>query len=429
MRTLRLGVLGCGTVGGGLVELIRRNRAVVADRTGVDLEVRRVLIRDPKKERPVEPALLTTDPDAVLEAPDIDMVVELIGGVDPARTFITRAVEAGKNVVTANKALLAEAGVELIRRAADRRVRLGFEASVCGGIPILKAIGAGLVGNRISALVAIVNGTCNFILTRMTEEKVDFASALAEAQRLGFAEADPTLDVDGIDSAQKLQILAQLAFGVNHPHSEFLVEGIRSLEPDDIRTAAELGYVIKLVAIGRDLGDSLDLRVHPALLPTVHPLAHIRNEFNSVLLRGDAVDEMIFTGKGAGSLPTASAVLSDIIEIARNGHGNKELPWHLAKPVDKPVATDLESKYYLRFPVRDVPGVIGLIATALGNRGISISHASADLAQGREGQGQVKILAHRTRESAVRKAIEEITRLPILSGRPVILRLFEDMIK
>ncbi|MFN3487020.1 MAG: homoserine dehydrogenase, partial [Planctomycetota bacterium] len=277
-----------------------------------------------------------------------------------------------------------------------------------------------------STLVGIVNGTCNYILTRMTEEGCAFEAALAEAQKRGFAEADPTLDVDGHDAAQKLQILAEIAFGVELDRTSFLVEGIRHVEPEDIRTARELGYVLKHIVVGKDLGEALDLRAHPALLPDVHPLAHVRNEFNSVLLRGDAVDEMIFTGKGAGSLPTASAVLSDIIDIAQNGHGRGEAVWHLPAPVHRPIAPDLESKYYLRFPIRDVPGVIGLIATALGNRGISISHAAATLVEGRPGCGNVKILAHRCRESGLRKALEEIARLPVLTGRPVMLRIFEE---
>jgi homoserine dehydrogenase len=426
MKKVRIGLLGCGVVGGGLCELIRRNRGVVADRTGLELEVQRVLVRDPRKERPVERSRVTTDAAAVLEAPDVDIVVEVIGGLEPAREYLARAIEAKKNVVTANKALLAARGAEIFRRAADRRVRIGFEASVCGGIPIIRAISAGLVGNRISALVGIVNGTCNYILTRMSEEKCTFAAALAEAQKRGFAEADPSLDIDGHDAAQKLQILAELAFGAELDHVPFPVEGIRLIEDEDIRAAAELGYVLKHIVVGKDLGDALDLRAHPALLPDVHPLAHVRNEFNSVLLRGDAVDEMIFTGKGAGSLPTASAVLSDIIDVSRNGHDHAEAVWHVPASPGRPVAADLESKYYLRFPIRDVPGVIGLIATALGNRGISISHASATLLPARPGHGNVKIVAHRCAESSLKKAVGEVERLPVLAGRAVVLRIFEE---
>ncbi len=426
MKKVSLGLLGCGTVGGGLVELIRRNREIVAHRSGVELEVRRVLVRDARKERPVAPELLTTDPAAVLEAKDVDIVVELIGGIEPAKGYVLRAIAAKKPVVTANKALLAAHGDEIFRKAVEQRVRIGFEASVCGGIPIIRALEAGLVGNRIQTLVGIVNGTCNFILTKMSEERCLFAKALVEAQRLGFAEADPSLDLDGHDAAQKLQLLAELAFDVSLDRAKFPVEGIRHIENEDIKTAKELGYVVKHLAIAKDLGDSLDIRVHPALLPLAHPLAHVRDEFNSILLRGDAVDEMIFTGKGAGSLPTASAVLSDVIDIARNGGADHGPLWHLPTGKEKPLAADIVSKYYLRFPIKDVPGVIGQITTALGNRGISISHAAASLAEGKPGFGNVKILAHDCKTSALRTALEEVMKLPVLAGKPVILRIFEE---
>jgi homoserine dehydrogenase len=425
MKQVNIGLLGCGTVGGGLVELIRRNHAIVADRTGLDLQVRRVLVQDPRKERAVGPEILTTDAAALLEAQDIDVVVELIGGIDPAKSYFLRALAAGKSVVTANKALLSVAGGELFRRAAEMRVRIGFEASVCGGIPIVRALSAGLVGNRISTLVGIVNSTCNFILTQMAE-KCSFAKALVEAQRAGFAEGDPTLDLDGTDAAQKLQLLAGIAFGARLDGKKFPVEGIRQIEDEDIRTAGELGYVIKHLAIAKDLGKSLYLRVHPALLPVTHPLAHVRGEFNSVLLRGDAVDEMIFTGKGAGALPTASAVLSDIIEIARNGQGEHGSWDHLPTGTEKPLTTDLEARYYLRIPIKDVPGVIGTIATSLGKSGISISHAAATLMEGKPGFGNVKIVAHKTKESALREALDEISRQPVLAGKPVALPIFEE---
>lgn len=422
MKQVNIGLLGCGTVGGGLVELIRKNRDIVARRSGLDLQLRRVLVRDLKKERPCDRSIVTTQPDALLDDRDIDVVVEVMGGLEPAKSYLTHAIRSKKNVVTANKALLAASGGELFRQAAQQKVKIGFEASVCGGIPIIRAIAGGLVGNRISTIVGIVNGTCNFILTKMTEEKCTFASALAEAQRRGFAETDPSLDIDGHDAAQKLQLLSELAFGSHIAGKTFLVEGIRHIAEEDVRAAEELGYVLKHVAIAKDLGESLDLRVHPALLPTVHPLAHVRNEFNSVLLRGDAVDEMIFTGKGAGSLPTASAVLSDIIEIATNGPAIGHLP----ENGDKPISNEIESKYYLRFPILDVPGVIGLIATALGNRGISIAHAAAKLVAGKPGKGNVQILAHECRESQLRKSIDEIARLPILTGKPVVLRIFDE---
>ena len=426
MRSVALGLLGCGTVGSGLVELLERNKTLIADRTGLEIVIRRVLVRDPRKERPLDPTLLTTDPAAILDAKDVDLVVELMGGVEPAKAHVIRALRNRKSVVTANKALMAACGSELLRLAAEQRVWLGFEASVCAGIPILRALEAGLVGNRISMLVGIVNGTTNFMLTKMGEEHWSFAKALVEAQRRGFAEADPTLDLDGIDSAQKLQLLAEIAFGVRLDGRKFPVEGIRHVEDEDLRTAAELGFVVRHLAIAKDLGATLDLRVHPALLPKTHPLAHVRDEFNSVLVRGDAIDEMIFTGKGAGALPTASAVLADVIEIARDGAADKGPSWHIPNKDEKPLAPDLECRYYLRFPIKDVPGVIGMITTALGSAGISISHAAATLVEGKPDLGNVKILAHRTKESALRKALAEIAKLPVLASKPVVLRIFEE---
>jgi len=419
MNTKRIALLGCGTVGRGLVELIGKNRALIAERTGVDLEISKILVRDLTKDRgPVDRALLTDRPEEAV-ANGADVVVEVIGGIEPARSFLERAIESGKHVVTANKALLAESGADLFRRAAARHVRIGFEASVCGGIPIVRALSSGLAGNRIERICGIVNGTCNFILTRMAEEGISFAAALAEAQARGFAEADPSLDLDGVDAAQKLRILAELAFGRPLGPGSVRVEGIRELEEEDLRAARELGFTLKHVAVARDLGDSLDLRVHPALLPPDHPLAHVRHENNAVLLKGDAVGEVIFHGKGAGAAPTASAVLSDILDLVRNG--GAALPLPSAGPAGP--AADAESGYYFRFPVLDVPGVIGLIATALGNRGVSISHASATLVKGRPREGSVKILAHRCRESVARRCVDEISRLPVLTGKPVAVRV------
>jgi homoserine dehydrogenase len=415
VKTRTVALLGCGTVGRGVVELIERNRALIAERSGVELEISKILVRDLAKERGgVDRSLLTNRPEEAV-ANGADVVVEVIGGLEPARTLVLEAIAAGKHVVTANKALLAECGPELFRRAAERNVRIGFEASVAGGIPIVRALSSGLAGNRIERISGILNGTCNYILTRMAEDKLDFQAALAEAQARGFAEADPTLDVEGTDTAHKLQILASLAFGRSIPPGSIRPEGIRSLEPDDFEAAASLGFVIKQVAVARDLGASLDLRVHPALLSQDHPLAHVRLENNAVQLKGDAVGDMVFHGRGAGAAPTASAVLSDIIELAGESPGRDP---RTASTVPVGVA-DPEAERYFRFPVVDAPGVIGLIATALGNRGISISHASATLVRGRRDRGSVKILAHTCRASVARKAVEELARLPVLTGKPV----------
>ncbi len=422
MKRINIGLLGCGTVGGGLVDLLRDNRDLVAKRSGLDLRLQKVLVQDPEKERPCTPELITTSPESILEDPAIDVVVELIGGLDPARPLLLKAIRARKNVVTANKALLAGHGREIFDRALDQQVRVGFEASVCGGIPILRAISSGLIGNQIFDLLGIVNGTSNYILTQMAEEDCTFQKALAEAKRLGFAEADPTLDITGQDAAQKLKLLAELAFGIRLENDSFPVVGIEAIEKEDIRSAAELGYIIKPLAIARDGKTGLNLGVTPALLPLNHSLAHIRNEFNSILLKGHGVDELIFTGKGAGALPTASAVLADIISISETSStGSSYRP---NRPVRK-VSEEKESKFYLRFPIRDIPGVIGLISTALGNRGISISHATARLVEDQPGNGHVKIVSHECSPTLLRKSLEEISRLPILIGKPIMLPILE----
>jgi len=419
VKTRTIALLGCGTVGRGLVELIERNRSLIAERSGVDLRISKILVRDLAKERGgVDRSLLTVCPEEAV-ANGADVVVEVIGGLDPARRLVEDALDAGKHVVTANKALLADCGPELFRRAAERRVRIGFEASVGGGIPVVRALSSGLAGNRIERICGILNGTCNYILTRMAEEGLSFESALSEAQAKGFAEADPALDIDGTDAGHKLQILAGLAFGRSLGRGSVRVEGIRALDREDFEAAAYLGFVIRHLAVGRDLGGALDLRVHPALLPKDHPLAHIRHENNAILLKGDAVGEMVFHGRGAGGAPTASAVLSDIIDLARHGTGPA-----LRIPDSEPAEpADPESERYFRFPVIDAPGVIGLIATALGNHRISISHASATLVSGKADQGSVRILAHACRASVARKAVDEIARLPVLTGRPVALSI------
>ncbi len=316
-RKLKVGLLGCGTVGGGLVELVHKNSSLIRQRAGVELSISKILVRDPLKERPdsVDRDLLTTEPDKVINN-GCDMVVELVGGIEPARGFIQRSLARGKHVVTANKALLAIDGFSLMKAAEIQKVRLGFEASVCGGIPIIRALRNGLVGNQIHSLTGILNGTCNYILTRMTDDHMDFDGALSEAQAKGFAEADPTLDVDGHDAAQKLKILAELAFNTRVASDSVATDGIRNITADDIQAARELGYVIKHVATAEVTGDSIALEVQPVLLPATHQLAGIRDENNAVLVRGDAVGDMLFSGKGAGSLPSASAVLSDIVDIA-----------------------------------------------------------------------------------------------------------------
>ncbi|HUK23219.1 MAG TPA: homoserine dehydrogenase [Terriglobales bacterium] len=417
-RKLKIGLLGCGTVGRGLVELISKNQKLIRQRSGVELEITKVLVRDPGKARPgVDSALLTTQPEKVIQS-GCDMVVELVGGIEPARGFIQRSLSDGKHVVTANKALLAQDGFSLLQAAESRQVRLGFEASVCGGIPIIRALRNGLVGNSIQSLSGILNGTCNYILTRMTEQRVEFEVALREAQAKGFAEADPTLDVDGHDAAQKLKILAELAFNAHIASDAVQVEGIREITADDVIAAWELGYVIKHVATAELAGDAISLRVQAVLLPTAHQLARIRDENNAVLVRGDAVGEMLFSGKGAGSLPSASAVLSDVVDIAAHQGGfSTSLDTTLAATTGNGF-----SRYYLRFPVAD-PSAIGPITTALERNGIAVSNAAAVWAKSESMQHQVRVLTHPCPRPEVEAARRDIGKLGLERGKSISLRV------
>ncbi len=417
-KQLNIGLLGCGTVGRGLMELLDKNRTLIRDRSGVELHISQVLVRDLKKERPgVNNALLTTCPQKVIEN-GCDMVVELVGGIEPARSFIHRALAGRKHVVTANKALLAADGFNLLRAAALQNVRFGFEASVCGGIPIVRALRSGLVGNEIQSLSGILNGTCNYILTRMADDGVEFTDALQEAQVKGFAEADPTLDVDGYDAAQKLKILAELAFNGRLETKDIPVEGIRAITAEDVRFAREIGCVIRQLAMAEMSDQGLSLRVETVLLPHDHQLAAVRNENNAVLVRGDAVGEMLFSGKGAGPLPSASAVLSDVVEIARHDGGFSPL----VERTIQTVTPDRSSRYYLRFQVEE-PSAIGPVTTILERNRIAVARAGAIWAKTPQGHNYVKILTHACPYSLLEKAVRQISALDMVTGKSVMLRV------
>jgi len=420
-RKLKIGLLGCGTVGRGLVELLGRNEALVRQRSGVDLRITKILVRDLGKERQgVDRALLTSDPDKVLNN-GCDLVVELVGGIEPARGFIERSLSRGKHVVTANKALLATDGFSLMKAAEAQKVRLGFEASVCGGIPIIRALRDGLVGNNIQKLSGILNGTCNYILTRMTEDGVEFEDALREAQAKGFAEADPTLDIDGHDAAQKLTILTELAFSTHVGADAVQVEGIRDLAADDVQAARELGFVIKHVATAEFSEGTVSLGCAPVLLPSSHQLASIRDENNAVLVRGDAVGEMLFSGKGAGSLPSASAVLSDVVDIACHKGG-----FSVSPRGEVGVATrDWDSRHYLRFTVGS-PSDIGPITTILERNRVGVARAAAVWARSDSGKHQVRVLTHSCSRNAVEASRRDITGSGLERGKSVVLRVADQ---
>lgn len=410
MKTVHIGLLGFGVVGQGVWQLLQANQEEISHQTGTQVSVKKILVRDPEKNRvlPASDSRLTTSWETILQDSDIQIVVELMGGIEPARKYITEALEAGKHVVTANKALLAQHGTELTRLATDRGVQLRYEASVAGGIPVLQAIRESLCANRLTSIMGIVNGTTNYILSKMTREKTTFEEALAEAQNKGYAEADPTADVEGFDAAHKLTILASLGFQTTVDFSQVYREGINRITPLDIEYADELGYVIKLLAIARDLEGKIELRVHPTMIAAAHPLASVQDAYNAVYIQGNAVGDLMFYGRGAGDLPTASAVMGDVLNVTQHRDNGHAPTYPLAyRPNGKKVQSmdETNTAYYIRLLVKDVPGVLGRIATAFGNCGVSLSSV---IQKGDADPVSLVFVTHRTREIAVQQAIKDI---------------------
>jgi len=417
-----IGLIGFGTVGTGVVRILQNNADLIEGRLGRRLVLRKIADLDIKRDRgvPIQRDMLTTDAYEVIDDPTVDIVVELIGGIEPAKSFILRALELGKPVVTANKALLAQHGAEIFGKAAEKGIPLGFEASVGGGIPVLKALREGLVANNIEAILGILNGTSNYILTRMTEEGLDFKRALSQAQRLGYAEADPSLDVDGVDAAHKLTILASFAFGTWIDFKRVYVEGIRDISPLDIEFSREFGYRIKLLAIAKRDGGKIELRVHPTMIPEGHLLSQVQGVYNAIYIVGDSVGPTLFYGQGAGSAPTGSAVVSDLVDIVRRGR-LLQLP-SFAK--DRPLKDieDLRCPYYLRFTAVDRPGVLSKISGILGENDISIASV---IQKGRTKRGAVPIvmMTHEAVERNIRRAIEEIDALDVIKDSTKLIRV------
>lgn len=427
---VRIGLLGCGVVGGGVIRLINENRAYLELRVGAPLEIKHVLVRDLNKDRVVEcrPEWITTDPDQVLGDDAVDLVVEVMGGEEPAKTYIERAIRSNKGVVTANKLLIAMRGPELIRKAIDQRVDIAFEASVGGGIPIIRTLREALASDSVASVHAILNGTCNYILTRMREERLSFAEALGEAQKLGYAEADPTLDVDGHDAAQKLLVASMLAFDalVEDP---ILVEGIRLVDEIDFRFADRFGFTVKHLGIGYDRGDRLELRVHPALIPKTSVLANVDGVLNGVFLEGRALGPCLLVGRGAGAMPTAVSVVADIVDVARSRiEGEPGLLTRSIQLVRRPLVPveQIETRYYLRFDVGDHSGVVGQIASALGTEDVSIEQM---VQEGRASEAEhtvpICLTTHRTQEGAVRRALQSIAARPFMKRPPRLIRIEE----
>ena len=426
VNQVRVGVLGCGNVGAPLVELIRAQRATVAARTGLEIDVTRIAVRDLTKRRPITlPAdCLTDDAGSIVDDPAIDLVVELIGGVDPARDLILTALKAGKPVITGNKELLASHGAELFEAAEQAGVDLLFEAAVAGGIPIIRPLRESLVGERITRVMGIVNGTTNYILTRMTEAGASYADALAEAQGLGFAEADPTADVEGYDAGAKAAIIASIAFGAGITAADVHHEGITRITEVDIDFARKMGFVVKLLAVAeQDDAGAIGVRVHPAMVPLEHPLAAVRESFNAIFVEGAAVGDLMFYGRGAGGSPTASAILGDLIDAAVNRHkGSHASVGQLRHAVLRPL-DDAESAYYLNVEVLDRPGVLAQVAGVFGDHGVSIRSMEQE---GLGGEARIIFITHRARHAQVQGTLEALRALDAVDRIGSVLRVLGD---
>ncbi len=407
-RTVKAALLGLGTVGGGVYKLAESMRDEMVPKAGAQFEIAKILVRNLDKERPGIPRTLLTDNwQEIVEDPEIQVIIEVMGGLEPARTCILEALQAGKQVVTANKDLLAEYGQELMETAEAHSCDLQFEASVAGAIPIIRPLKQSLAGNHLTEVVGIVNGTTNYILSKMTDEGMDYQEALDAATELGYAEADPTADVEGYDAGRKIAIMACLAFNSRVTFSQVYTEGITRITARDIRYAHELGYVIKLLGLARNTSGGIEVRVHPMLLPAEHPLATVKDSFNAVFVHGDALDDAMFMGRGAGEMPTASAVMGDIIDVVRNlvvgcsgrvGCGcYKSLR---VKPME-----ETESRFYLRISATNRPGVLAGIASVLGNNGVGIAQVVQKSKSRHSGCAELVIITDLVQESGFRDAL------------------------
>ncbi len=433
MKKIGIGLVGFGTVGTGVVRILQENKGVIEDRLGASIVLRKIADLDITTDRgvKVDRKILTTDAGELIDDPDISILIELIGGYDAAKEITLKAIGKGKHVVTANKALLAVHGDDIFGEAHSRGVDIGFEASVGGGIPVIRSIKEGLVANHIKVIFGILNGTSNYILSEMTSKGKEFGDVLKAAQNKGYAEADPTFDIEGIDTAHKLAILLSLAYGIKVDLGDIYVEGISKITPLDIEFAKELGYTIKLLAIAKEEGRRIEARVHPTLLPNCHLLSMVNEAYNAIFIDGDAVGSTMFYGKGAGMMPTASAVISDVLEICRNimKGSSRRVPL-LSFQHEKIRAqkiknmSDVTSRYYLRFSAIDKPGVLSKISGILGNLDISISSV---IQKGREVEGTVPIfmVTYEAREANIQKALKEIDDSPITLDNTVLIRIEE----
>jgi homoserine dehydrogenase len=429
VQHLTIGLLGCGNVGGALVDLLEERRTTIARRTGVDLTIGAIAVRSLEKYRDTIPGpeRLTDDPASMVEDPDIDLIVELIGGIEPARTLILRALELGKPVVTGNKELLAAHGPELYAAAAAGGVDLLFEAAVAGGIPLMRPLRESLVGEDISRVMGIINGTTNFILTKMSTEGADYADVLAEAQALGFAEADPTADVEGYDAGAKAAIIASIVFGVQVSSADVQHEGISQVSATDIEHAARLGYVIKALAVierhDGAAGPEISVQVHPAMVPTSHPLAGVNDAFNAVFVEGAAVGDLMFYGRGAGGSPTASAVLGDVVDAAVNKAAGSAAALTITEPATLRSPAELRSQYYITLRVTEQPGVLAQVAAVFGEHGVSIQTMEQ---QGTGEAADLFFIVHDASHASVEATLAALGDLDVVHGVGSVIRLVAE---
>ena len=431
MKEIQVGLIGLGTVGCGLAKVLEDNRDMLAERLGIPLRLKKVVDIDLERPRPVtlSSEVLSTQVEDILGDEAIKIVVELIGGMEPAKTFLLQAMKRGKHVVTANKALLAVHGSELFAAAHENRVSIAFEAAVGGGIPLVRALREGLVANRIGHIYGILNGTANYILTRMAREGSPFAEALSDAQAQGIAEADPTLDVEGVDAAHKIAVLSSLAYCCEVDFDQIHIEGISQIDPSDIQLAKDFGYQIKLLAISRSDGERIEVRVHPTMIPQEHMLAKVEGAYNAIHISGDAVGEVMLYGLGAGMMPTGSAVASDLVDLGRDlmagsavripplAYEGEAVVHREIKPMD-----ELLTNYYFRFSAKDQPGVLSKISGILGSNDISIASV---IQKGRQVKGSVPVvmMTHEAKERDVQLALAEIDQLQVVTAPTRLIRV------
>jgi len=426
MDTIKVGLLGLGTVGTGVAKVLINNQDSIAKKVGKPVELAKVLVSNTKKQRIITlpDGILTDRPEDILDNPEISIIVEVMGGIEPAKDFIIRALENDKHVVTANKDLIAIHGKDLFDAARNKNSDLFFEASVAGGIPIIRPLKECLAGNRLEQVMGIINGTTNYILTKMTLEGSDFSRVLKEAQDLGYAEADPTADIEGYDAARKIAILASVAFGTRVTFSDVYVEGITRITAEDIQYAKDLGYVIKLLGIAKNINGQVEVRVHPAFIPKNHPLAAVNDVFNAIFIKGDAIGEAMFYGRGAGEMPTASAVVGDIVAAARDivygVTGRISCTCFEEKPIIK--IGEIQSEYYLRLKVTDKPGVLASIAGVFGNHDVSIASV-VQKSTGKNGKAEIVLITHKVNENSIRDALQIIGGMSIVNTISNVIRV------